>query len=103
MNNELKFNIRQVRDGIYVETDMLGNISREFINTKVAATDKAIRERLIADGWVPPEMENAAPDMYRALRKMIDMHIEDFGCDGLDNEVIDEACAALAKADGEQL
>lgn len=47
-------------------------------------------------------MAESAPDMYRALKKMIDMHIEDFGCEGLDNHVINEACEALVKADGEQ-
>lgn len=44
------------------------------------------------------DLISAAPDMYRALRKMVDMYIEDFGCDGLDSEFIREAYAALTKA-----
>jgi hypothetical protein len=43
----------------------------------------------------------AAPDLYKVLEAMVNMHIEDLGCDGLDNPVIDQAYAALAIAKGE--
>lgn len=42
-------------DGVYQEyTDIFGNKIREFTELRVAARDKAIRQKLIDLGWTPP-------------------------------------------------
>lgn len=41
------------REGIGIKTDIVGQITHEFINLK----DKAVRQALIAAGWTPPEGE----------------------------------------------
>ena len=83
-------------DGVEMETDLAGTVTREFIDAKSGVQDKAIRQWLINQGWTPPEINSAAPDMYRALRAAI--HACD---DEQDYQAYKMAVAALAKADGE--
>jgi len=44
---------------------------------------------------------SAAPDMYRALRGLIEAHAHVYGLDGAWDEELNAAREALAKADGE--
>lgn len=44
----------------------------------------------------------AAPDMYRALRDLLEAHRHVYGLDGAWDKEVKAAEAALAKADGEQ-
>lgn len=75
-------------DGVEMETDLAGRITREFVG-------------LINQGWTPPEMSSAAPDMYRALREAVEK-LSEMSYRTEDALDIARWKAALAKADGEQ-
>jgi hypothetical protein len=55
-----RFNIIQKPDGVELETDFCGAITREFYNVRAMATEKAIRDKLIELGWTPPPTEGEA-------------------------------------------
>ena len=100
MSNKMMWSVlaKASGDGVEMETDLAGSIIREFVDAKSRIQDKALRQWLIDQGWTSPEMSSAAPDMYRALRGLLD--IIDWPADF--PERIKAAEAALAKADGEQ-
>lgn len=50
----LSSTIQFTEDGVQQITDICGEITKSFANLRVAQFDKAIREKLIALGWTPP-------------------------------------------------
>lgn len=116
MSNEIKFKATVVEDGVEMETELAGSITRELVDAKSRIQDKAIRQWLINQGWTPPEMNSAAPDMYRALRELEPLKEKQYreimrnaschnGIRSIDECVRCkrhlQAIKALAKADGE--
>ena len=57
-NNFLKFSHTISDDGVFEHTDIMGELTTRFINVRAAATEKAVRDKLIELGWTPPAENN---------------------------------------------
>ena len=48
-----------VDDGIRIETDVMGHLTVQFMNLRLATQEKAIRDWLVANGWTPPKEKDS--------------------------------------------
>lgn len=54
----LSIKVEDAPDGFYTETDVMGTITRNFVNMKLRMEEEATKRALIRLGWAPPSGEN---------------------------------------------
>lgn len=56
--DHIRLSIGMTNDGYVLSTDVMGKITHDFVNLRVALQEKATRDFLIQQGWTPPTTTN---------------------------------------------